>query len=514
MSRRRRIAAIAAMALVLSACSAPPADTSWTPPAWPEQTLTITALPAALDARAVASLTGFRIRNDDVGVHSRWFELPGDAPFDAKVREIVRASIDARVTASGVAYTPAVFPAGSGMADRGCISGSTDRTASEILADPLLGPVGGAGIATVCDLVVATGPYVGQRIRTVGSDGTDTAFVVYANTSTGETAAGGELWTDDALVALHTEIVNLLRRETDLLGVMVQAPDGAGRTRMSAALAQTVVAPDGTLVVPVAPGFTSSELDSLGLAPTTDRLAVGVPADVAADLLTGFGADLVSTATQAGGFSPPAATPAGGERVDCTLVPCVALTYDDGPSEFTSGMLDKLAARGASATFFITGERARFNADLLNRALDEGHLVENHTFTHPMLPRLSVARIAAEIEDTNAAILAATGVPARVFRPPYGEYNDLVLQTAGMAAILWDVDSLDYAKVSDDVVLTRTVDLPRPGSIVLQHDIQEKTARTAGATYDGLRDRGFVLVNLEQLFNGELPTSGAFQRLP
>ena len=514
MSRRAKITALVAAGLALSACSAPATDTSWAPPKWPTQILTVTTMPAHLDADAFSSLPSFRIRNDDVGVQARWIGLPGRAAFDSKATEFIRASIEARVTASGVAYAPAVFPPGSGLGERGCISGSTNRPAGDVLTDPLLGPKGGTGVAIVCDVVVATGPYLGQRIRAVSSDSTDTTVVVYANTSTGEAATADDLWAEDALAALHGEIVNLLRRDTDSLGVSVQPPDEVGRAVLSAALAQTIVTADGTLVVPVAAGFTSPELRSLGITPTTERLIIGVPGGLAANLLTPFGADLISEAAQAGQFTPPATTPAGRDPVDCTLVPCVALTYDDGPSEFTAGILDELAKRHASATFFITGERARFNVELLKRTLDEGHLVENHTFSHPNLPRLSPARVAAEIEDTNAAILAATGVPARVFRPPYGEYTDMVLQTAQMAAILWDVDSLDYAKVSDDVVLSRAVGLPRPGSIVLQHDIHANTARTAGAVYDGLLDRGFVLVNLEQLFNGELPTSGVIRRLP
>jgi hypothetical protein len=331
-----------------------------------------------LDADAFSSLPAFRLRNDDVGV---------------QVTEIIRAFIDARVAASGVAYTPAAVPPDSGLGDRGCISGSTNRTASDILADPLLGPEDEAGVAVVCDIVVATGPYLGQRIRAVSSDSTDTTVVVYANTSTGEAATADKLWAEDALVALHSEIVNLVRRDTDSLGVSVRPPDEAGRALMSAALAQTVVTPDGTLVVPVAAGFTSPELRSLGITPTTERLVIGVPGGLAANLLTPLGADLLLVAAAGGQFTPPATVPAGREPVDCTFVPCVALTYDDGPSELTPGILDELAKRHASATFFITGERARFNVELLKRTLGEGHLVENHTFSHPNLPRLSPARL-------------------------------------------------------------------------------------------------------------------------
>jgi len=82
---------------------------------------------------------------------------------------------------------------------------------------------------------------------------------------------------------------------------------------------------------------------------------------------------------------------------------------------------------------------------------------------------------------------------------------------AGMPAILWDVDTEDWQHPADDVLLARAVDQPQPGSIVLQHDIQENTARTAPAVYDGLLDRGFTLVNLRQLFGGALPASGVWR---
>ena len=110
---------------------------------------------------------------------------------------------------------------------------------------------------------------------------------------------------------------------------------------------------------------------------------------------------------------------------------------------------------------------------------------------------------------TDAAILAATGVPVTVFRPPWGEYNEAVLAVAGKPAILWDVDTFDWRQPSDEVLIGRAVDQPIPGSVVLQHDIHPNTGRTAGRVYDGLLDRGFVLVNLQQLYNGQLPVSGA-----
>ncbi len=124
---------------------------------------------------------------------------------------------------------------------------------------------------------------------------------------------------------------------------------------------------------------------------------------------------------------------------------------------------------------------------------------------------MSAEQAAKQIRDTTAAIAAASGVAPTVFRPPYGEYTAGVLKAAGMAAILWDVDTFDWQGPADDVLIGRAVGGPSPGSIVLQHDIQPVSGRTVGTVYDGLVDRGFTLVNVRQLFGGTLPASGAYR---
>jgi peptidoglycan/xylan/chitin deacetylase (PgdA/CDA1 family) len=195
-------------------------------------------------------------------------------------------------------------------------------------------------------------------------------------------------------------------------------------------------------------------------------------------------------------------------------VTCVALTFDDGPSEFTAGILDELDRRGALATFFAMGEKAAPYREILTRMTAEGHEVGNHTWNHPHLPTLLPAQITAQIADSSRALADASGQPMRMFRPPYGEFNPSVLQAAGLPAILWDVDTLDWQGPADDVLLSRAVDQPGPGSIVLMHDLQPGTARNAGAIIDGLLDRGFTLVTVEQLFDGVLPSSGAWRHGP
>jgi peptidoglycan-N-acetylglucosamine deacetylase len=291
----------------------------------------------------------------------------------------------------------------------------------------------------------------------------------------------------------------------------VQPPDEAALAAIRTALASTVVAPDGSLVITLPAGTTAPELAALGVPPTEAPTVVGLPPAVSGPLTTPFAAALVGAAAQAAPYAAPAAVPAGFEPVDCGLVPCVAMTYDDGPSDLTPDILDAAAQHHASVTFFAMGQKAAQYAGTMKRALAEGHLVENHTWNHPHLPTLTEEQVAKQIGDTNAAIAAADGSAPTVFRPPYGEYNAKVLQAAGMAAILWDVDTLDWQGPADDVLRDRAVGSPSPGSIVLQHDIQANTARTVGAVYDGLLDRGFTLVNVQQLFRGKLPTSGAWR---
>ncbi|WP_460774598.1 polysaccharide deacetylase family protein [Microbacterium sp. GXF7504] len=518
MTRRRpgqpaAVVALAALLLALVAC-APERNPDWTPPAWAEATISVTAEPAPLDPAAVPGLVGERVRNDTVGLQARWMRPTGDSALQDAALRTVRETIAARAAATGAAYRPEVFPPGTGLGDRACVTGSTLRTADDLLADPALGPAGGEGAAVVCDLVAAAGGVIGQRLRTVsgapGAVASDTATLLYLDTSTGALSTARSLWTDAAPAALWEQVVDTLRRANGALSLVgVQPPGEDGTARMDAALAQTVPSADGALTVTLAAGFTAPELEQLGMPPASEPITIAVPPAVSAPLLTSAGAALAAVAGTP--YTPPAPVGAGFESVPCDLFPCVALTYDDGPGEGTPAILDAAWAHHASVTFFAMGQKAAASGEVMTRALAEGNLVENHTWSHPHLPDIPRAQVAKQIGDTTAAIGLAAGKAPTVFRPPYGDYTAEVVQTAGMAAVLWDVDTLDWQGPADDELVRRAVDQPRPGSIVLQHDIQPNTVRTAGAVYDGLADRGFTLVNLEQLFGGSLPTSGVWR---
>ena len=125
-----------------------------------------------------------------------------------------------------------------------------------------------------------------------------------------------------------------------------------------------------------------------------------------------------------------------------------ALTYDDGPNDAcTEDLLDILAHTNVRATFFLIGRFVRECRDLTRRIHSAGHLIGNHTFTHPVLLFQSPSRVREELASTNAAIEDAIGEAVRYFRPPHGARRPDVLQTArelGLTPVLWNAMGYDW----------------------------------------------------------------------
>lgn len=504
--RRAAAASLLAVAVVVTGC-APAVDPAWTPPTWPAaEVQVLAAAPEPLDAAALP-LTAQRIRAD--GVQARMAYLPGTTgaarTLNSRIDDLVRE-------AAGRSYTPTVGDQGAGLGERGCVRGSTLLPARELLADPALGP--GDGSAVVCDVVAAGGSVLGQRIRVVAgtADGitSDTSTVLYIDTESGELVDGAGLWTEGAGVTLRDDVVDAIRRDAGALGLgPVAPPDEAQAALIAAGLADTVPGADGALVFTLPAGFSTPELVDLGVDATPEPLVIEVPASVVAELATPFGQRVAAASGSA--YTGPELVPAGRDWVDCTLLPCVALTYDDGPSSLTGRLLDELADARAAATFYMLGQYASRNPDTVRRVASEGHIIGSHTWDHPSLPSLDDEQIASQLTRTRNLLQQQSGQPVATFRPPYGEYNSRVLTVAKQPAILWSVDTRDWAGPPDDVLLERAIDEPRPGGIVLFHDTHERSVRLAPAIIAGLRDRGFTPVTITQLFDGDLPTVGAWR---
>ena len=157
-----------------------------------------------------------------------------------------------------------------------------------------------------------------------------------------------------------------------------------------------------------------------------------------------------------------------------------ALTFDDGPNDAaTPHLLDVLAKRKVRATFFIMGSFARQRPEIVRRAAVEGHLIGNHTMSHPKLAFDSRLKVRQELADCSAVLEDLTGQPVRFFRPPFGSRRPVVLQIArdlGLTPVKWNVTCHDWDPIGADAILTHidsgiaSNHRRRRGSNILLHD--------------------------------------------
>ncbi|WP_030422891.1 polysaccharide deacetylase family protein [Streptomyces sp. SCSIO 75703] len=150
------------------------------------------------------------------------------------------------------------------------------------------------------------------------------------------------------------------------------------------------------------------------------------------------------------------------------------LTFDDGPHpRYTPRILDTLAEYDVRATFFVCGEMAQAHPALVARMAEEGHVVGNHTWTHPLLTGLTRGRIRSEMESTSEIVEKVYGQRPQWFRAPYGAWNRSVFQLGadlGMEPLAWTVDSLDWTTPGTGTIIERIESGAAPGVVVLSHD--------------------------------------------
>ncbi len=152
----------------------------------------------------------------------------------------------------------------------------------------------------------------------------------------------------------------------------------------------------------------------------------------------------------------------------------MVLTFDDGPDpRYTPDILRILRDHDVRAMFFVCGEMAVQHKDLLREMADDGHVVGNHTWSHPLLPTLSRSRIHAEMARTSEIIDKAYGEPPLWFRAPYGAWNRAAFRFGaelGMEPLAWTVDTLDWRAPGAHTIAARVEKGAGPGVVVLSHD--------------------------------------------
>ncbi|GAB3687526.1 polysaccharide deacetylase family protein [Actinocorallia lasiicapitis] len=181
----------------------------------------------------------------------------------------------------------------------------------------------------------------------------------------------------------------------------------------------------------------------------------------------------------------------------------VALTIDDGPHPtYTPQILDVLAEFGVVATFNMIGEQVSEQPKLVQRIVDAGHQVADHTVTHPLnLPRLSAAKITEEIVGGHDRVAQISGLAPRSFRAPGGAWSQQIIDIAaehGMFCVDWAVDPRDWARPGTTSI-TRTLLAAHPGDILLIHDGGGDRTQTVAAlrtVLPELKSRGLSFVAL------------------
>ncbi len=185
----------------------------------------------------------------------------------------------------------------------------------------------------------------------------------------------------------------------------------------------------------------------------------------------------------------------------------VALTFDDGPVDVTSAVLDVLKQHQVSAVFFCIGKNIESHHGILQRIIAEGHVIGNHTYSHsPSMGMMSSKRVAAEIDITNRMIREATGHQPLLFRPPYGVTNPMIakaIQRSGMKSIGWSIRSLDTVINDPQKLLRRILKPLHPGAIILLHDRRTITAGILGELITKIKESGFKFVRADRLLNIE-----------
>ena len=152
----------------------------------------------------------------------------------------------------------------------------------------------------------------------------------------------------------------------------------------------------------------------------------------------------------------------------------VALTFDDGPSQWTPAVLDALRDNNARGTFFVLGTAAAAHPEVLKRAVAEGHELGNHLFSHRDPLELDEDELERELQQTVAAVQSAAGVRPRLVRPPYGGDRERVARVAARVGlgptVLASVDPEDWRETAGEAIASRVLAAVRPGSIVDLHD--------------------------------------------
>ncbi len=188
----------------------------------------------------------------------------------------------------------------------------------------------------------------------------------------------------------------------------------------------------------------------------------------------------------------------------------IALTFDSGwEYENAEHLLNCLDEFGIKATFFTRGFWAKDHPEIATDIVNRGHDLENHSLTHGHMNEMDENEVRNEVSETTNIIKDITGFDADLFRPPYGEYNERILEILGEEGypytIMWTVDSHDWAKelngiaITKDYVIKRVLENASDGAIILMHVGGYETVNALPDIINGLRADGYYFVKVKEM---------------
>ena len=181
----------------------------------------------------------------------------------------------------------------------------------------------------------------------------------------------------------------------------------------------------------------------------------------------------------------------------------IAISFDCAWGvDYTDKLLELMEKNDIRCTFFAVQFWVEKYPEYAQKIVEAGHELGTHSRTHSYMSKLSEEQIKDELQTSIAAIEKATGHKTNLFRPPYGDYDNLLIDTAksmGLYTIQWDVDSLDWKNLSGTEIAMRIVNGAKNGSIILCHNNGLHTAESLPLVFSTLKNRGFTFVPIGEL---------------
>ena len=201
--------------------------------------------------------------------------------------------------------------------------------------------------------------------------------------------------------------------------------------------------------------------------------------------------------------------------VDCSVEPCVALTFDDGPSSVVTQLLETLDRFEAEATFFVVGRQVRAWPGVISAITDAGHEIGNHSMNHVRLSRVSESTRSAEIEGVDELVWAELGYYPTFIRPPYGDIpRSGILDPHQRPVVMWSVDAYDWKRRTPERIASEVLDQVKPGDIILMHALSTRSAEALPLVLEGLAEKSLRVVSVSTLIGSEATLPSPLKRVP